>query len=78
MSKCTAWLPDSKVVKALNIVTSYAMMNPKEFTGAAPDLFIAGNDAAAKQLIASWLEEIGWGSWIWATSRRAVYWSRWR
>ena len=56
-----SWLPESKVVKALNIVTAHAMMNPREYVGGSPDMLIAGNDAAAKQTIASWLEEIGWG-----------------
>ena len=56
-----AWLPQSKVVKALNTVTANAMMNPQSFIGGSPDMFIAGNDAGAKQVIATWLEEIGWG-----------------
>ena len=56
-----SWLPQSKVVKALNIVTAHAMMNPREFIGGSPDMLIAGNDDSAKQTIASWLEEIGWG-----------------
>jgi 8-hydroxy-5-deazaflavin:NADPH oxidoreductase len=56
-----SWLPDSHVVKALNIITSAAMLNPKEFIGGDPDMFIAGNDADAKNTVARWLEGIGWG-----------------
>ena len=56
-----SWLPQSRVVKALNIVTANAMMNPQSFVGGSPDMFIAGNDADAKQVISAWLEEIGWG-----------------
>ncbi len=56
-----AWLPQSKVVKALNIVTADAMMNPQSYIGGSPDMFIAGNDADAKQAIAAWLEGVGWG-----------------
>ena len=55
-------MPESKVVKALNIVTADAMMNPQTFTGGSPDIFIAGNDEAAKHVVKNWLEEIGWGS----------------
>ena len=56
-----AWLPQSHVVKALNIVTAAAMMNPQSFIGGSPDMFIAGNDAGAKQTISTWLGGIGWG-----------------
>ena len=56
-----AWLPQSHVVKALNIVTSAAMMNPQSLVGGSPDMFIAGNDAGAKQTISAWLEGVGWG-----------------
>ncbi len=56
-----SWLPESHVVKALNIITSAAMLNPKEFIGGDPDMFIAGNDADAKKTVAQWLEGVGWG-----------------
>jgi hypothetical protein len=55
------WLPDSHVVKALNIVTAAAMLNPGTFIGADADMFIAGNDAGAKKTVTDWLEGIGWG-----------------
>jgi 8-hydroxy-5-deazaflavin:NADPH oxidoreductase len=56
-----AWLPGSHVVKALNSITSNAMINPRSYTGGEPDMFIAGNDASAKQTVKTWLEGFGWG-----------------
>jgi 8-hydroxy-5-deazaflavin:NADPH oxidoreductase len=55
------WLPQTKVVKALNIITSSRMVNPK-FDDGAPDMFIAGNDAAAKEQVAGILQAFGWRS----------------
>jgi predicted dinucleotide-binding enzyme len=56
-----SWLPNSHVVKALNIVTAFAMLNPKTFIGGDPDMFIAGNDPTAKKTVSSFLESVGWG-----------------
>ena len=56
-----SWLPESRVVKALNTVTSAAMVHPKEFIGHDPDMFIAGNDASAKKAVQDLLEGFGWG-----------------
>ena len=56
-----AWLPNSHVVKALNSITANAMLNPKSFIGGEPDMFIAGNDAAAKASVQQFLEGVGWG-----------------
>ena len=42
------WLPDAKVVKAFNIIGHAHMVDP-QFPGGPPDMFICGNDAAAKQ-----------------------------
>ncbi len=56
-----SWLPDSRVVKALNIVTAAAMAHPKTFIGADPDMFIAGNDPGAKKAVSDLLESFGWG-----------------
>ncbi len=55
------WLPDAKVVKAFNIITSSRMIDPK-FADGTPDMFIAGNDAAAKQQTADLLKAFGWRS----------------
>jgi 8-hydroxy-5-deazaflavin:NADPH oxidoreductase len=59
--KVQAWLPQSRVVKALNTVTANAMLNPTTFIGGEPDMFIAGNDIAAKQTVSSLLQGVGWG-----------------
>ncbi len=56
-----SWLPESQVVKALNIITAFAMLNPKGYVGNEPDMFIAGNDANAKKTVSSFLEGVGWG-----------------
>jgi 8-hydroxy-5-deazaflavin:NADPH oxidoreductase len=56
-----AWLPEAKVVKAFNIITSARMIDPK-FTDGQPDMFIAGNDTAAKQQTADLLKAFGWRS----------------
>ncbi len=55
------WLPQSKVVKALNIITSSRMVDPK-FADGQPDMFIAGNHADAKAQTAEILKSIGWRS----------------
>ena len=55
------WLPDAKVVRAFNIITSSRMIDPK-FADGTPDMFIAGNDAAAKQQTADLLKVFGWRS----------------
>jgi 8-hydroxy-5-deazaflavin:NADPH oxidoreductase len=56
-----SWLPNSHVVKALNSITAPAMLNPTTFVGHEPDMFIAGNDEAAKKTVSSFLENVGWG-----------------
>ncbi len=56
-----AWLPDAKIVKAFNIITSTRMIDPKFVDGHA-DMFIAGNDAAAKKQVADLLKAFGWRS----------------
>jgi 8-hydroxy-5-deazaflavin:NADPH oxidoreductase len=56
-----AWLPGAHVVKALNIITATRMVDPK-FADGAPDMFIAGNDAAAKAQTAAILKSFGWRS----------------
>lgn len=52
-------LPDVKVVKALNMVNASVMVAP-ERTGGDSDVFIAGNDAAAKETVSGLLREFGW------------------
>jgi hypothetical protein len=55
------WLPESRVVKAFNIVGKMYMVHP-DFPGGPPDMFICGNDAAAKQAVAGICTRFGWPS----------------
>lgn len=52
-------LPQSRVVKAFNTITSAHMVNPQLPDG-TPDMFIAGNDEGAKREVARILEAFGW------------------
>jgi predicted dinucleotide-binding enzyme len=54
------WLRQSKVVKAFNTVGSAHMVDPK-FPGGPPDMFICGDDASAKQVVAGICKNFGWG-----------------
>jgi 8-hydroxy-5-deazaflavin:NADPH oxidoreductase len=58
-AKVQNWLPESKVVKAFNIVTAYYMANPRLKEG-TPDMFIAGNDSSAKKTIIDIAQKWGW------------------
>lgn len=53
------YLPEAKVVKAFNTVNAYVMVSPKREEG-DPDLFIAGNDEAAKSKLKTLAEQMGW------------------
>jgi 8-hydroxy-5-deazaflavin:NADPH oxidoreductase len=55
------WLPQSKVVKAFNCVGNAHMFRP-QFAGGPPDMFIAGNDAGAKQRVTDILTSFGWST----------------
>lgn len=55
------WLPDTQVVKAFNTVGWPLMFRP-DVVGGPPDMFIAGNDAAAKTKVTEILTEFGWGT----------------
>jgi predicted dinucleotide-binding enzyme len=52
-------LPDAKVVKAFNIV-NYGLMFRPELPGGPPDMFIAGDDMAAKETVRGILDDFGW------------------
>jgi predicted dinucleotide-binding enzyme len=55
--------PSTKVVKALNTVTSALMVNPNNLADGQHDLFISGNDEDAKKAIIRFLQEsFGWKS----------------
>lgn len=54
------WLPKAKVVKAFNSVNHAHMFKPS-FAGGPPDMFICGDDAAARETVAGICREFGWG-----------------
>ena len=53
------WLPDARVVKCFNIVGNAHMVNPS-FPNGPPDMFLCGNDAAAKQAVGELARTLGW------------------
>jgi len=55
------WLPEAKVVKAFNIVTAAYMINGK-FPEGNLDMFIAGNDEAAKKTVTDFLTAFNWNT----------------
>ena len=52
--------PGARVVKALNTVTANVMVNPGMISG-GHNVFVAGNDAAAKATVSTLLQSFGWG-----------------
>jgi len=59
MERLQAEFKDAHFVKAFNSVGSASMVNP-EYKEGRPTMFICGNDAAAKKLAASILDQFGW------------------
>lgn len=55
------WIRDARVVKAFNIIGNADMVNPK-FPGGPPDMFICGNDDAAKKAVTEILTKFGWST----------------
>jgi predicted dinucleotide-binding enzyme len=53
------WLPSARVVKAFNTV-GYGMMFKPDLPGGPPDMFICGNDDAAKKTVAEILKSFSW------------------
>ena len=53
--------PESRVVKTLNTVNCLVMVDPKRVPG-DHDLFICGNDEAAKATVKALLRDFGWQS----------------
>jgi len=53
------WLPKARVVKAFNTVGNTHMVKPDLPCG-PPDMFICGNDGAAKQKVTEILKSLGW------------------
>lgn len=52
-------VPAARVVKAYNTVGNALMVDP-QLPGGPPTMFIAGDDAEAKQTVTGLLEETGW------------------
>jgi len=52
-------LPDTRVVKTLNIVNNSQMVDP-EAEGGPPTMLVAGDDAEAKRQVAGILDDFGW------------------
>jgi len=54
-------LPETKVVKSLNTVTAKLMVDPRSLADGEHDIFVSGNDAAAKGRVAELLRDwFGW------------------
>jgi predicted dinucleotide-binding enzyme len=53
------WLPEARVVKWFNTVGYPHMVKPN-FGGEKPDMFICGNDAAAKATAGELARQLGW------------------
>ncbi len=53
------WLPESRVVKCFNIVGHAHMVHP-DLPGGPPDMFLCGNDAAAKKTVTEICRAFGW------------------
>jgi predicted dinucleotide-binding enzyme len=54
-----ASLPDSHIVKTLNIINHAHMVQPQYKTG-VPTMFMCGNNTSAKMHTATLLQELGW------------------
>jgi predicted dinucleotide-binding enzyme len=52
--------PETRVVKALNIVNANVMTRPAELAGGDHTMLVEGNDEAAKQVVRDLLAEFGW------------------
>jgi predicted dinucleotide-binding enzyme len=59
MERLQAAFPDLRFVKAFNSVGSALMVNPS-FAGGKPTMFYCGNDAAAKDIAAKIIDQLGW------------------
>jgi predicted dinucleotide-binding enzyme len=52
--------PEAKVVKTLNTMNAYLMVDPAQLAGADHTVFVSGDDAEAKQAVTELLESFGW------------------
>ena len=52
--------PEARVVKALNTVTASVMVDPGSVGDGDTTIFVAGDDADARQVVVGLLRELGW------------------
>ena len=52
--------PDARVVKSLNTVTASVMVDPSTVGDGDTTVFVAGDDAEARQQVSGLLRELGW------------------
>ena len=52
--------PDLRVVKTLNTMNAFVMVDPSHLAGGAHTVFMSGDDASAKELVAQILRGFGW------------------
>jgi hypothetical protein len=55
-----ARFPEALVVKALNTMTAYLMVNPQQLAGGDHTVFVSGNDPDAKARVVELLHSLGW------------------
>jgi predicted dinucleotide-binding enzyme len=55
-----AAFPNLKVVKTLNTVNAFIMVDPKSLKGGDHTIFLSGNDAGAKGIVGELLRSFGW------------------
>jgi predicted dinucleotide-binding enzyme len=53
-------LPSTKVVKTLNTVNAFLMVDPQQLAGGDHTMLLCGNDAGAKATTTQLLTELGW------------------
>jgi len=53
-------LPKTKVVKTLNTVNAFLMVDANALAGADHTMFVCGNDAGAKEEVGRMLKDFGW------------------
>jgi predicted dinucleotide-binding enzyme len=52
--------PEARVVKTLNTMNAYVMIDPKQLAGADHTVFVSGNDPEAKAQVTELLQTLGW------------------
>jgi predicted dinucleotide-binding enzyme len=52
--------PDARIVKTLNTINANVMVDPSRVAGGDHDVFVSGNDAAAKAQVTELLQSFGW------------------